>query len=285
MIMKKLLLLVLFVISCNTHATHIQIDFVQGSQIYVANLYPMSFNEGTATTNSSINLILTNYSINHCVQADIQDIIFIDYNGTNLTGLIADLLSNTTVVNARPTMDTGYNYTYADRLTFNLIDITNGNPIGVNTNGNVVTTNEELNTMFDTYDVFQMDQQFPTSVCCLNSFQIKFNGSIALLNNALGNLQNIIEDIELVNIAFLSNSTFNKPKTSITPNPFSDELKIEADDVISKYDLVDVSGKLIISTYSKSFFDSECKNLNTGFYVLNLTFENGLMENYKLIKN
>jgi hypothetical protein len=283
--MKKLLLLVLIIITCKVNATHVQIDFVQGSQIYVANLYPMSFNEGTATTNASINVILTNYSINHCVQADIEDIIFVDYNGTNLAGLLADLLANANVENARPTMDTGYNYSYADRLTFNLIDITNGNPISVNTNGNIVTNNEELNSIFDTYDVFQMDQQFPTSVCCLNSFKIKFNGSITLLNNALGNLSNIIEDIELVNIAFLSNPTFNKSKTSVTPNPFSDELKIESDDLITKYDLVDVAGKLIISTFSKSFFDSECKNLNTGFYVLNLTFENGLMENYKLIKN
>jgi len=283
--MKKILSFVLVLFAYYVNATHIQIDFVEGSQIYITNNYTLSPSEGTATTNGSINVILANYSINHCVQADIQDIIFVDYNGTNLTDLLADLLANTNVENARPTMDTGYNYTYADRLTFNLIDSTNGNPIGLNTNGNVVTTNEELNTIFDTYDVFQMNQQFPTSVCCLNSFQVKFNGSIALLLNELSNAS-ILEEINLQSVAMLlSNSTFNKPKTSITPNPFIDELKIETDDVISKYDLVDISGKLIISTYSKSFFDSECKNLNKGFYVLNLTFENGLIENYKLIKN
>lgn len=283
--MKKILLLLLLVATYNVNATHIQIDFVEGSQIYVINNYPFSPSEGTATSDVGINSILTNYSINHCVQAEVLNIIFVDYNGTNLSGLLADLLANTNIENARPTMDTGYNYTYADRLTFNLISLTNGNPIGMNTNGNVVTTNEELNSIFDTYDVFQMDQQFPTSVCCLNSFQIKFNGSIALLSDALSNLPNLIEEIEQVGIAFLSSPTFNKSRTSIAPNPFTDQINIETDALISKYELVDISGKLIVSTNSKSSFNLDCYNVRKGFYVLNLTFENGVMEKYKVIKN
>ena len=92
-------------------------------------------------------------------------------------------------------------------------------------------------------------------------------------------------DIETARVAFLSNEAFENSKPIISPNPFSENFDIVSTQEVFNYSLIDITGKTIISTSSKSELDNQSSQLSTGIYILNLDFENGQKANYKLVKN
>jgi hypothetical protein len=175
--------------------------------------------------------------------------------------------------------------TYADILIINLVDLSNGNPIGINSNGNVLTNNTLLNEIFETFNVKKMVQEYPTSVCCLDVYSIHFDGDIEELKNALDNLDSIIEYSFFKEVMMLlSNKSFEKLDIRIFPNPFQNNFTIETEKTITNYSLFDLTGKKIIETFSKNEIDNFSSQLNSGVYFLNLEFENGQKTNHKLIK-
>lgn len=285
MIMKKLLLLLLISNFASSQVSRVQIDFAIGFSINVTNTYPWSPSEGTSTNNAEINALFLSHGANHFVQSHGSNypIIFADYNGTNLIGFINDLRANSNVTKVRKcyqnTNPGNSSYTYADRLYVKLYDNNNGNPIGTNSNGNVVTSNSAVNLIFDTYQVKSMGYTVGLW------YTIAFDGDITELKDLLDNLNNGVETTDLVGVAMLlENASYEKPKAIISPNPFSDNFAIETEQTVSNYSIIDITGKTIISTSSKSELDNQTSQLSTGIYILTLNFDNGQKANYKLVK-
>lgn len=285
--MKKLLLILLLFGFC-ANAKSVQINFVAGFDINIINPYLGSPSEGTATTDAAINTIFTNHSVNYCVISfSNSNIIFADYNGENLESFMNDLRNNSNVSKVKITLDrtvfdNGYigGYSFADVLSLSLIDVTIGNPIDLNSNGNIVTTNSLLNAIFDTYSVKQMEQ------FTLNqkSYEIHFDGDINLLFNELKKLSDIVTVRPVPVIMMLSNEKFITSKTTIYPNPFSSTFTIDNQKFISEYAVFDISGKQIIKTNSKPELDNQTENLKTGMYVLELKSLNGEVVHHKIAK-
>lgn len=271
--MKKLLLILLVLNSFYSRAVDIQINFVDGYSIYVTNNYPLSPSEGSSTTDSNINLIFSNHAVNHCYQS--SNIIFASYPGSDLNSFITDLENNNNVSRVRVCPS---EYVFADRLYIKLYNVTNGNPIGMNANGNITTTNSNLNIIFENHQVKIMSGSIQSY------YEIYFDGVINQLYADLTNLNTVIELVENVGVALLENEKFNKNKPLIFPNPFSNNFNIETQESITAYSIFDITGKQIISTSSKIELDNQASKLQTGMYVLNLVFENGLTANSKLVK-
>lgn len=281
-VMKKFLVFTIILFSYSVKATQIQIDFVSTINIDIINVNPLSPSEGSATSNSAINLIFSNHNVNHCVNTfnNPYDIIIVEYTGNNFNSFKNDLLANINVSNVRICHQTINNvYNYADRLYIQLLNGNNGNPI---LNGSTITTNSALNTIFSNYNVDVISQVIPSSSTW---YLIYFQGDITSLKAELENLNTVISSTNLVGVAMLlQNTRFEKSKTIISPNPFSDNFNIETENIISKYSLIDISGKQIVSTNSKQELDAKTQSLNAGFYVLNLTFDSGEISNHKLVK-
>ena len=285
MIMKKLLLFLLISNFATSQVSQVQIDFAIGSNIYVTNTYPLSPSEGTSTNNAEINALFLSHGANHFVQSygNNYPIIFADYNGTNLIGFINDLIANSNDTKVRKcyqnTNPGNSGYTYADQLYVKLYVNNNGNPIGTNSNGNVVTSNNAVNLIFDTYQVKSM------SLLIGQWYTIYFEGDITELKDGLDNLNNGVDTTDLVGVAMLlGNVESEKPKAIISPNPFTDNFNIETEQTITNHTIVDITGKTIIATSSKSELDNQSSQLSAGIYILNLDFDNGQKANYKLVK-
>jgi len=91
-------------------------------------------------------------------------------------------------------------------------------------------------------------------------------------------------DVETVTVSYLSNEEFINSKALISPNPFSYSFDIQTTQTIINYSIIDITGKTIISTSSKSELDNQTSQLSTGIYILTLDFDNGQKANYKLVK-
>ena len=105
-----------------------------------------------------------------------------------------------------------------------------------------------------------------------------------MLKTALENYTSVVNQVSIYGAAFLSNHQFDKPKAIISPNPFADNFDIETTQMITNYSIIDITGKTIVSTSSKSDLDNQSTQLSAGIYILNLSFENGQTANYKLVK-
>jgi hypothetical protein len=281
--MKKLLLLFILLQSVYSHATYVQINFVDNFEIGIINTYYGSPSEGTATTDSEINTIFENHFVYHCIEdfSSISKIIFADYTGENLESFINDLQNNSNVSKAKVTLNNGqYSLAYADRMYLKLIDITVGNPVNINSNGNIITNNASLNTIFDVYNVKQMQLLIPNKPYYI----IYFDGDINLLFNALNDLSDVITAEPIGVPMLLSNEKFITSKSTISPNPFSSTFIITSKEFISEYAVFDISGKQIIKTNSKSELDNQTVNLKTGIYVLELKSLNGELIHHKIVK-
>jgi hypothetical protein len=288
--MKKLLLFTFLLVGFVANATYVQVTFNEGFYIQIENPNIGSPSTGNSTTDTSINSILFDHNVYNCIQdysSYPKMIIFFNYSGTNISNFVADLNNNGNVFKVGLCYESPEYYfpTYADILIINLVDLSNGNPIGINSNGNVLTNNTLLNEIFETFNVKKMVQEYPTSVCCLDVYSIHFDGDIEELKNALDNLDSIIEYSFFKEVMMLlSNKSFEKLDIRIYPNPFQNNFTIETEKTITNYSLFDLTGKKIIETFSKNEIDNFSSQLNSGVYFLNLEFENGQKTNHKLIK-
>ncbi len=285
--MKKLLLFLILQLGFISNARFVQINFNEGFSINLLNINPSSPSEGSSTTDTEINSILTSHNIYNCIElfTSSNKVFFVNYSGVNINGLINDLNNNSNVFKVSLCYDSvDINYpTFADVLYIKLISDTNGIPIGINSNGNVITNNEELNVIFETFKVKGMVQLTPNLT---QYFEIYFEEDVTELKNALDNFNVVIESSDLIGVPMLlSNSSFEKSNIQISPNPFTTNFNIQSEKIISNYFLFDVFGKQLISTSSKNVIKNFSSQLSSGVYFLNLQFENGQKGSFKLIKN
>lgn len=280
--MKRLVLILIFISGYVAKASQIQIEFVPGSNIYVVAIDQATPQMGTVTTDASINAIFASYGIGQLLGAtsyDYHNTIVAEYGTADLNSLINDLMLNSNVSKVKRCYEsTTWSNTYADQLYVKLYNNTDGNPIGVNPDGNVVTTNSAVNLIFDFYDVKSMNHMIGLW------YTIAFDGDINGLKNELDAMNNGVDTTDLIGIPILANPQFEKPKAIISPNPFSDNFNIETEQTITNYSIIDIAGKTIVNTTSKTDLDNQSSQLSAGMHILNLDFENGQKVNYKLIK-
>lgn len=284
--MKRLLLILLF---CNfvAQAQNIQITFVEDYYVGIVSEPGNSGLYGNVTDDTTINGIFANHNISwiYYGYADgypyLRCRLFAEYSGSNLAGLLSDLENYANVESAKVCPD---GVSVADILTVKLLSSSIGNPIGVDANGNVITTNPALNTLFVNYEVKSMTLLFPT--LWDNIFQVYFEGDDAVsFKSDLENLDTIIESAYYGDvIILLSTEQFEKGSVTVHPNPFKDYINIESSEAISSYALYDLSGKEILNTSSKNILDNACSSLVSGIYMLRLESENGTFFNQKLVK-
>lgn len=288
--MKKLLLFTFLLVGFVANARYVQVTFNEGFYIQIENPNIGSPSTGNSTTDSSINSILISHNVYDCIQdysSFTKMIIFFNYSGLNISSFVEDLNNNENVFKVGLCYESPEYYfpAYADILIINLSSVTNGTPTGINSNGNVLTNNEQLNEIFEAYNVKQMVQEYPTSFCCLDVYSIYFDGDIAELKNALDNLDSIIEYSYFKEVMMLlSNESFDKSDIQIYPNPFQNNFTVQTEKTITNYSLFDLSGKKLIETFSKNEIDNLSSQLNSGVYFINFEFEDGQKTNYKLIK-
>lgn len=198
--------------------------------------------------------------------------------GTYPPQFVTDLAAYSSVVAAAKFWDSS---TFSDVLLLNLTNASVGSPTG--TSGNIIVTNDaNLNQIFQTYNVIQYALYVPS--VSQTAYILTCDCDVTLLKTALENYSAAISNVSIYSAAFLSNHQFEKPKAVISPNPFSDNFDIETEQTITNYSITDITGKIIVLTSSKSDLDNQSSQLNTGIYILKLTFDNRQTANYKLVK-
>ena len=178
-------------------------------------------------------------------------------------------------------------YNFNNMLTIKLVTNATGPQIG--TNGNIVITNDAgLNQIFANHNIVQMQQSFPSSGNAnnLRYYRIRSsNCNLLNLKTALDNYTSVIEATEFISGDLqLNNQTFDNKTTSIYPNPFQNELNIKTDKTITTYEVVDISGKMIINSKTKIEFENYISNLNNGLYFLQLNYDDNTNSSHKIIK-
>jgi len=285
--MKKILLLLLLSNFVMAQQPDVEIRLVN-SNVGSSIIYNQNqVNEYSASNDSGLNAILNSYGVRsyiikggHPYQPYSGRIISIA--GVFPQQFVNDLSAYTSVIESARISDKSY---FSDALNLKLVNLNIGTPIGYN--GNIVVTNNtSLNQIFQNNNVFYFAQLYPTSTSNVNlrSYTAVCNCNANSLKADLNNLISVIESTDNVGAAYLSNNQFEKSKTTISPNPFLNIFSIETEEVISKYIIFDSTGKQIVSTSNKYELDNQVSKLQTGFYILNLNFENGKASNYKLVK-
>ncbi len=276
--MKKLLLLLLisnFVFSQTGVEVRLVNQNVGSPQCnYIFNDYLC-----TSTNDVGLNTILSNYNFSyfrryegHPYQPYLGKIF--GSNGNYPQQLLIDLNAYSSVVaSAR--------YTYggfSDALYVQFVS-SSGGAIQTGVSGNIVVTNDsDLNQIFQTYNVFYYNLVGSSTyavVCDCDAINLK---------TALDNYSAVIASSQFIQGIILSNHQFNKPDAVISPNPFSVNFDIQTAQNITNYSILDITGKTIVSTSSKSELDNQSSQLSTGIYILNLVFDSGQKANYKLVK-
>ena len=247
-----------------------QPDFPNGYAVY----------NGTSN-DAGLNSILSNYNVDFY-----QDNNFHPYYGGRIkvifgtfpTQFITDLLAYSSVIES---VKISESYEFTDALTLKLLDLNVGAPTGFL--NNIVTTNDAgLNAIFQSFNVIYYDQYLSN----FNYFDVVCNCDNKLLVLALNNYASVIDhSYTLAGGTFLNKEEFDKKETKIFPNPFSSKLNIQTNEIVKNYNLIDITGKLILSTPSKNTIENNALQLDQGIYFLNLTLEDGNKLNFKIIKN
>ena len=105
------------------------------------------------------------------------------------------------------------------------------------------------------------------------------------LYTGVGTLTSGIDNISInaVNSAVLgTDEIITKSSLKVYPNPISDIVNITSDKKISAVSINDLSGKKLIETKETKL---NIKSFSKGIYLLTVKYEDGIIENKKIIKN
>lgn len=89
---------------------------------------------------------------------------------------------------------------------------------------------------------------------------------------------------ELNFYGILSNKEFNLASTKVYPNPFTNQIQIDSAKNIKQLQIFDLTGKLIQSKTSLNELNAQLPGLNSGVYILTITYQNNTKESVKLMK-
>lgn len=276
--MRKIILLLLIPIASWAQNTGVEMMLVN-QQIGT----PSSYGGATTSNDLGLNAILQSYPVSEYTlktgnpYSEFEGrIVQIKCVGCNLNALKTDLEAYSSVVAKASPANQAH---FINTLSVILQNAAIGTSTG--TTANIATTNDPgLNQIFQNFNVRSYDStQDPTY------YQLRCDCDNTQLKMALDNYNNVVLNSAYNNAAYLlSNKDFTNLNPKIYPNPFNLNFQIETNATISNYSLYDISGKLLISTDSKSRLDNQSGLLSNGAYFLKLTFDNNENHTQKLIK-
>ena len=284
--MKKLVL-ILMVCNLGFAQPSVEIRLVNPNVGSPGYTWPSGYSN--TSNDAGLNAIFLTYNVNYYADNLSHPYPPYLYKVKIITGsfpqqFITDLLAYSSVIESAKISNANE---FTDALRLQLLNASIGTPTGVN-NNIIVTNDAGLNTIFTNYNVFYYTQTYPSAPAgnaLLRVYDVVCNCDKNLLKTALNNYTSIIQTTENINGGLiLGNPNFTTSSATIHPNPFTDTFTIETNEAISNYSLYDISGKQIVTTNSNNELNSKSQELNAGFYILNLTFDNGQTANYKLIK-
>ncbi len=84
----------------------------------------------------------------------------------------------------------------------------------------------------------------------------------------------------------LDNPLNTESKTIIYPNPVKDYLNIESEEIISKIEILDIEGRLLIKkeNINNINYSTNLDSLSKGVYILKIIYKNGKISSDKLLK-
>jgi hypothetical protein len=77
---------------------------------------------------------------------------------------------------------------------------------------------------------------------------------------------------------------FTSKKSKIYPNPFTNQIQIDTEKPIQQLQLFDLSGNLIQTKTNLKDLNAQLGILNSGVYILMISYENNSKETFKIIK-
>jgi hypothetical protein len=185
-----------------------------------------------------------------------------------------------------------FHETYNYYLDIALSNITNGNFVSIDSNGLVVTSNVQLNAIFQQFNVNYYELTYPSSNCCLNVYTVGCQFcNTTNLKLALQNLQGtVLNSITNVPYVFLSSVSNDIEKISVVfPNPTTGFFEIQINGQIQDGDLelFDSNGRIVyegkMNTLENSSKTIDISSLANGVYFLRIKNEE-LSHTHKIIK-
>jgi len=239
------------------------------------------------STDSGLDAILQNYGTTsyvikweHPIPSFNGRIMNVEFSG-NASQLLTALNAYNSVVDRALIGHPGY---FSDALYNELNKPQIGIPVGIE--NNVIVTNDEgLNAIFETYNVYFYERAFPGAVneSLARTYHLVCDCDNALLKTALENY-NISVSNYMPAYYNLDKVQFNASQTSIYPNPFTTHFTIDSNQKFTRYAMSDLSGKQLVNTDSKMTLDNQAEQLHSGIYLLELQTTNGQTIYLKLIK-
>lgn len=182
------------------------------------------------------------------------------------------------------------NETFSDVLNYRITQeqTASGEPTGeLNTNGNVLTTNNELNEVFDDYTVYVVERTFPNSdddPFFSRVYRLACDCNVVELKSALDDLPMVIENTSYEGFAILSSDIENKVDFQVFPNPTSGIINATNPEVIAFLKLNDLSGRALGVFQNLDLLNQKIETLKTGYYILQIHNTQGQKQVFKILK-
>jgi hypothetical protein len=171
-------------------------------------------------------------------------------------------------------------------LYVKLITLNNGTNTGNTTpDGVVITDNDDLNRIFEDFQVLYYEQSFPsipslarvfTTACDCNASELKLT------------LELETETIELVDgplgYAILDVEENQKLDFSFYPNPVDDTIIINSSEDIASFELVSLLGQSMFKVATEEQLNFHISLISQGNYFLKVVTSNGATDTFRLLK-
>ena len=173
-------------------------------------------------------------------------------------------------------------------LYVELITLNNGTNTGNTTpDGVVITDNDDLNGIFEDFDVLYYEPGFPSSTdpnlqrtyvaaCDCDASQLKpvLELETETIDNVFGPLNYVVLDIE----------DTKKLDFSFYPNPVDDTIVINSSEDIASFELVNILGQSIFKVASEEELNLHIYSLTAGNYFLRVITNTGATDTFRLLK-
>lgn len=255
-------------------------QIVETGDVYLNQINDNGFNQIISNNQGYIQPIQMSYKFSDELSLDFISVRPHPSMTSNTSTLYSQMSGYSTVVNTIFYNTTPSNYGdsvfgfAADRLNFTLVNPNNGSYLST-VESIVQTNNSELNTIFQNFSVNKYENGRIRCNCDVNNLKIALQNFTTVISNVF--------NVEFSGV-YLNIPENTIPKSTLYPNPFKDNFSIETEREIIGYFIYNSQGAKIIGTSSKNDLDIKLKDLNSGFYFLELLFEKGQKERKKIIK-
>lgn len=301
--MKRILLSLLCIISFSTFAqlTTVQVLLKPGYVFYESGWFVTNCNEcsNDVGLNQIINSYVSSFQFSYSMGLDSSNydstlgLIYVTGSQNALT-LVNQLNAYSNVVYNASIEQFSYRYNYY--LYIRLSSLSNGNYVSTDSNGIIVTSNTQLNTIFQQYNVKYHLLAFPGVTSLNNVFTIGCQFcDTANLRAALESLEGtVLVDDSTENIPYiilLNTDSYEKDKrVTLYPNPTTGIFEVQIDGQFQDLDveLFDSNGRVIYEGKMNSIQNSsqsiDISSLSKGVYFVRVKNEE-LTSTKKIIKN